>query len=431
MPPGTTSATIPRIYGIDTDAAGNFWLTDTFNNRILKYSADRHLPRRRTAPGGSTATPGAWRSTTPATGSTSPTRASGRSEVFDLQGQFLENLGGGAGAGPPTSARRGSPRSAPTARCTSRSTATPACTGSPPTATTPASSRDPAQPADRGPARRAARRRRRRPDRRRLGGGLLEPAVPAVRGRPASSSAPGAPAAPSPEYGMNYPRGIGDRPGQPSGLGGQPARPPHQALRVRRHLRRPRSATPRPTREAVGSFRWPLDIEFYGGKAVVTDRNSTKVKILDAATGAETELVHPVRQPRHARSTRRPATSIVADGTKIYQYNPTGTSLITQLRQRPGTGDGQFRHIWDMVVSNGVLYVTDDTASRIQAFTTSGTFLGKWGGFGSGAYQFKNPSGHRRRRRRPALRRRRRQRPGHGLRPVARPAAAAPGRRRS
>ena len=43
LPTGTTSSTVPRIYGIDVDAAGNFWLNDTFNQRILKYIRPDHV----------------------------------------------------------------------------------------------------------------------------------------------------------------------------------------------------------------------------------------------------------------------------------------------------------------------------------------------------------------------------------------------------
>src|SRR4029079_567039 len=43
LPPGTTSTTIPRIYGIDTDAAGSVSLTDTFHSQDIKHCATRHV----------------------------------------------------------------------------------------------------------------------------------------------------------------------------------------------------------------------------------------------------------------------------------------------------------------------------------------------------------------------------------------------------
>ena len=173
----------------------------------------------------------------------------------------------------------------------------------------------------------------------------------------------------SPEYGMNYPRGIGIDP---------VSRRVWVANQRGHHIKRyeydgtfvDQLGDAETDSEAPGFFRWPLDIEFYGGKAVVSDRNSTKVKILDAATGAETSSF--TRSGNHGMAIDPANGNIyVADGTKIYQYNSTGTSL-TRTFGAAGTGDGQFKHIWDMVVSNGVLYVTDDQASRIQAFSTSG-----------------------------------------------------------
>jgi DNA-binding beta-propeller fold protein YncE len=99
MPPGTTSATVPRIYGIDVDATGSYWLTDTLNNRILKYSAA----------GAFVASYGSGVFNGDARGMavddarnrlyvSDPTV--GLVQVFNLQGQFLESLGGGAGVGP-------------------------------------------------------------------------------------------------------------------------------------------------------------------------------------------------------------------------------------------------------------------------------------------------------------------------------------------
>ena len=67
--------------------------------------------------------------------------------------------------------------------------------------------------------------------------------------------------------------------------------------------------------------------------------------------------------------------------------------------------------MWDTVVYND-LYVTDNEASNVQAFTLAGVFLGKWATYANGPYGLSNPSGidvdrvHR-----PPLRGRRRQQP--------------------
>jgi sugar lactone lactonase YvrE len=53
-----------------------------------------------------------------------------------------------------------------------------------------------------------------------------------------------------------------------------------------------------------------------------------------------------------------------------------------------GNGDGQFRNPADVAVNGDTVYVADWMNHRIQKFTTTGTFLGKWGSFGAGNGQF-------------------------------------------
>ncbi|MCW2764498.1 MAG: hypothetical protein JWO11_457 [Nocardioides sp.] len=388
LPPGTTSSTVPRIYGIDVDATGAIWLTDTFNNRLLKYSGT----------GTYQATYGAGTLHGDARGMavddarnrvyvSDPTV--GQVQVYNLQGQLVSSIGGGGGVGALNLGGARQPAVAPdgtlyvaefgNARVHVFT----------------------AQGADAGYFPRPA-----------------QPATPGQFGEPRDVDvddetgdiwvadswnqrfqrfAPtgefigtwGTRSA-SPEYGMNYPRGIGIDPVS------------HRvwvANQRGHHIKRyaydgtfvDQLGDAEIDSNTPGHFRWPLDIEFNAGKAMVTDRNSDKVKLLDAASGAE--LSSFTRAGQHGGAID-PATGnlFISDATKVYVYNPTGTSLITSFGSS-GTADGQFKHIWDMVVSKGVLYVTDDSASRIQAFTTTGAFLGKWGGFGQGAYQFKNPSG--------------------------------------
>ena len=388
LPPGTTSTTVPRIYGVDVDASGNYWLNDTFNNRILKYnSAGTYQAQYGNSVIGSD---GRGMEIDNARNRLYISDSGfGRVDVFDLQGNFIRYQGTGGGTCPTC---LGSPRQLTVmpdgtlyvaeygnARV-HRFTADGQDAGYFP---------DPAQPA--------------------MAGQLGEPRdvdvddqtgdiwVADSWNQRVQQFAPTGEfirtwgnRSSNPEFGMNYPRGIGVDP---------VSRRIWVANQRGHHIKRyeydgtfvDQLGDAEHDSESPGFFRWPLDIEFCNGKAYVSDRNSTKVNILDAATGAP---ISQVTRSGNFGMAIDPATCniYISDSTKIYQYNPTGTSL-TRTFGASGTGDGQFKHIWDMVVSNGVLYVTDDQASRIQAFSLTGTFLGKWGGYGTGAYQFKNPSG--------------------------------------
>ncbi len=388
LPPGTTSSTVPRIYGIDVDASGNYWLTDTFNNRILKYSST----------GSYLATYGAGIFHGDARGMAIDDAHNkvyvsdatvGLVQVFNLQGQYLGSLGGGGGTGPLNLGSARQPAVAPNGTLYVAEYGNARVHRFAPDGTDAGYFPDPAQPA--------------------VAGQLGEPrdvdvddqtgdiwVADSWNQRIQRFAATGefvqtfGNRSSNPEYGMNYPRGIAVDP---------VSRRIWVANQRGHHIKRydydgtfhDQLGDADHDSESPGYFRWPLDIEFCGGKAVVSDRNSSKVNVLNADTGA---VISQFTRSGNFGMAIDPETCniYVSDSTKIYQYNSTGTSL-TRTFGASGTGDGQFKHIWDMVVSNGVLYVTDDQASRIQAFSLTGTFLGKWGGYGTGAYQFKNPSG--------------------------------------
>jgi DNA-binding beta-propeller fold protein YncE len=204
----------------------------------------------------------------------------------------------------------------------------------------------------------------------------------------------------SPPYGVKYPRGIGFDPVNrhvwvTNNAGGTIYVYDDQAnflFQVGKEGNR-RNSLP-------GMFEKPFGVTFGNGYAYVTDigttfaGNTVQVKILDAQTGVQVGTI-----ARNSRSVSVDADTgqvYVADQgvnqQKIYVYGPTGGTPLRSFGGK-GTTDGKFTGLWGVTVANGVVYATDDARSRVQVFTTAGTFLGTWGGAGSGPYQLRNPSG--------------------------------------
>ncbi len=150
-----------------------------------------------------------------------------------------------------------------------------------------------------------------------------------------------------------------------------------------------------------GMFEKPFAVTFGNGYAYVSDVGSTyegnavQVKILDATTGAQVGTITG-RNAKSVSVDQATGEVYVADANagqqKIYVYAPTGGTALRSFGGK-GTANGKFTGLWGVTVANGVVYATDEAQSRVQAFTTSGLFLGKWGGAGTGPYQFRNPSG--------------------------------------
>ena len=181
-----------------------------------------------------------------------------------------------------------------------------------------------------------------------------------------------------------------------------------------------------------GHFRWPVDIEFYqpptgNMRAIIGDRMAASVKIFDAVTRQEiTRPVDPdpstpenpmITASNHGTAVD-PATGNIyvvnPNNDRIEVWNQQGTQVMTADGITPvrfgtsGTQPGQFRDPVDAVISQGVMYVSDEGLSRVQAFditgtpispptgatTGFGTLLGKWGStFGDSAYDFRGAIG--------------------------------------
>jgi len=194
----------------------------------------------------------------------------------------------------------------------------------------------------------------------------------------------------SPPEGMNYPRGIGV----------DPASGNIWVVNQRGHnikVYDPTSiflfqiGSDATDSSAVGFLRWPLDVEFYQGVAIVSDRSSGYVKGFSTTDG--TELWH--------LSASNYALAVNSDNGDIYVLDQ-GARRITRydVRRRSngsfgshGNGNGQFQTPWDMTIANGVLYVTDVQLARVQAFDLSGNYLGQFGSSGMQPYQLQAPSG--------------------------------------
>jgi streptogramin lyase len=77
---------------------------------------------------------------------------------------------------------------------------------------------------------------------------------------------------------------------------------------------------------------------------------------------------------------------------RVQKFNSSGTFLAKWGGY--GSGDGQVRTPWGIAVDNsGNVYVAEYSGERISKFTSNGTFVAKWGTTGTGDGQFNKPTG--------------------------------------
>jgi tripartite motif-containing protein 71 len=146
-----------------------------------------------------------------------------------------------------------------------------------------------------------------------------------------------------------------------------------------------------------GHFRWPVDIEFFTRTdgthvAVIGDRMASSVKIFNSDTFQELLMIPATNHGTAVDPATGNIYVVNPSSDRIEVWDQTGVKLF-QFGTR-GSGNGQFQDGVDAVISQNVLYVSDESLSRVQAFDLNGTFLGKWGtSYAGGAYDFRGPVG--------------------------------------
>jgi hypothetical protein len=201
-----------------------------------------------------------------------------------------------------------------------------------------------------------------------------------------------------PPYGMDYPRGIAVN----------PANGEVWVSSTRDHFIRVYDATGTTYLRTIGSgadstasgsFRWPMDVEFAGGNAWVSDYTSCKLKKIDAATGAELLSVSVCNNGIATDPATGNIFVVSWKYDRVYVYSSGGALLRTW--GTAGSGAGQFSNPWDIDIVNVTpggaptyrVLVTDSQLSRVEVFDLNGGFVGQWGTKGTGVFQLSQPSG--------------------------------------
>jgi DNA-binding beta-propeller fold protein YncE len=192
-------------------------------------------------------------------------------------------------------------------------------------------------------------------------------------------------------YGMNYPRGIGV---DPATSHVWVANTRSHQLRVydeqQRHLFDVGTGE---DSNRQGSFRWPLDVDFAGGTAVVADYIGNRVKGIRTSDGRE--LWSVVSRNVHGVAVDEAANRFYAVGQAhdvVYVHRLSDGRELGTIGG-PGTGPGRFQRPWDIELADGRLYVTDAARNKVIVYATNGTFLGELGSTGGGPGQLRSPSG--------------------------------------
>ncbi|WP_236860144.1 6-bladed beta-propeller [Candidatus Formimonas warabiya] len=153
-----------------------------------------------------------------------------------------------------------------------------------------------------------------------------------------------------------------------------------------------------------GQFNSPIGIAVDSdGHVYVTDSNNKRVQKFDSSGNYLTQWGTEGTDNGQFKGPM----GIVADENghvyvsdelnhRVQKFDKDGNFLLKWGRAdcQQGSGDGEFYWPDGMAVdSDGYIYVIESGNNRVQKFDTSGNFIAKWGGYGSGAGQFSHPYG--------------------------------------
>jgi DNA-binding beta-propeller fold protein YncE len=152
----------------------------------------------------------------------------------------------------------------------------------------------------------------------------------------------------------------------------------------------------------LGSDLRGIAIDAANGLVYVSDASQSQVLEYDFAGNCLATFTVPGPAPGVLGGPRELTVGLdhnvyVADytGDRVVVFSPSGSILSTIPAVPEPAPDGGFNQLEGVAVNlaSGSVYVTDTFNHRVQEFTSTGTFLGKWGYRGSGAYGLNYPRG--------------------------------------
>ncbi|MFH0828573.1 MAG: 6-bladed beta-propeller [Candidatus Kerfeldbacteria bacterium] len=156
---------------------------------------------------------------------------------------------------------------------------------------------------------------------------------------------------------------------------------------------------------ATGQFNYCYDIQYsaFNSLLYVSDQFNGRVQVFNVmgtfqyawgsvGTGdAQFNIIFGIGiDPRNGNvfTVERNSANIV----RVQKFTSTGTFL--KKWGSGGTGPGEFNFPIKIAVGlDGTVYVTETNSDRVQMFTDEGVYLGQWGTHGSGPGQFNMPYG--------------------------------------
>jgi tripartite motif-containing protein 71 len=151
---------------------------------------------------------------------------------------------------------------------------------------------------------------------------------------------------------------------------------------------------------ANGQFHFPRGVAVdAGGRVYVSDSGNHRIQVFDAngiyqfQWGDSGSGNGQFRYPWHLAVGPGGNVYVVdMENHRIQEFASDGTYLSQWGTY--GTGNGQFNYPWGVAVdAAGNVYVTDSHNHRVQKFTSDGAYVTQWGSSGYATGQFESPHG--------------------------------------